>query len=118
MLRQPLLTRDAPRRLPSAWADGVILLGTLAFLYVLARVGAGALVSFRPPETGPGVSLDPRNLPYYAARSTLRMFIALSWSTIFTLIYGYAAARSRRAERVLIPLLDILQSVPVSCRSL
>jgi NitT/TauT family transport system permease protein len=113
MLRQPLLTRDAPRRLPSAWADVVILLGTLAFLYVLARVGAGALVSFRPPETGPGVSLDPRNLPYYAARSTLRMFVALSWSTVFTLIYGYAAARSRRAERVLIPLLDILQSVPV-----
>ncbi len=113
MLRHPLLTRDAPRRLPSVWADLIIMLGTLAFLYLLARVGAGALVSFRPPETGPGVNLDPRNLPYYVARSTLRMFIALSWSTVFTLIYGYAAARSRRAERVLIPLLDILQSVPV-----
>jgi NitT/TauT family transport system permease protein len=61
----------------------------------------------------PHVGLDPRNLPYYAARSTLRMFVALVWSTLFTLAYGYFAARSKRAERVLIPLLDILQSVPV-----
>jgi NitT/TauT family transport system permease protein len=52
-------------------------------------------------------------LPNYAARSTLRMFIALFASTIFTLIYGYIAAHSRRAEKVLVPLLDILQSVPV-----
>ena len=59
------------------------------------------------------VSLDPANLPNYAARSTLRMFIALLCSIVFTLIYGYAAARSRRAEKILIPLLDILQSVPV-----
>jgi NitT/TauT family transport system permease protein len=80
---------------------------------VIARVGAGTLVSFVPPDVVPDVSLNPRHLPYYAARSTLRMFIALFWSTVFTLIYGYVAAKSRRAERVLIPLLDILQSVPV-----
>ena len=66
-----------------------------------------------PPQTVPAVSLDPRNLPYYAGRSTLRMFIALAASFIFTFAYGYAAARSRYAERVLIPLLVILQSVPV-----
>ena len=41
------------------------------------------------------------------------MFIALSRRFVFTFVYGYAAARSRYAERVLIPLLDILQSVPV-----
>jgi NitT/TauT family transport system permease protein len=41
------------------------------------------------------------------------MFIALGFSTLFTFVYGYAAARSKRAERVLVPMLDILQSIPV-----
>ena len=59
------------------------------------------------------MSLDPRQLPDYALRSTLRMFIALGCSTLFSLLYGSLAAHNRRAERVLIPLLDILQSVPV-----
>jgi len=93
--------------------DLAVGLGTLALLYVVARIGAQSFVRFHPPDIIPAVSLDPRYLPNYAARSTLRMFVALICSTIFTLIYGYAAARSKRAERVLIPLLDILQSVPV-----
>jgi NitT/TauT family transport system permease protein len=94
-------------------ADLAVGLGTLTLLYVITRVGAESFVRFSPPEVIPSVSLDPGNLPNYAARSTLRMFIALGLSTVFTFIYGYAAARSRRAERVLVPLLDILQSVPV-----
>ncbi len=51
--------------------------------------------------------------PYYAARSLLRMFIALGLSTVFTLVYGTAAARLRRAEKVLVPILDVLQSIPI-----
>ena len=94
-------------------ADFAIGLGVLALLYVVSRVGAESFVKFSPPDLIPRVSLDPRNLPNYAARSTLRMFVALACSTIFTFIYGYTAARSKRAERVLVPLLDILQSVPV-----
>ena len=94
-------------------ADVAVILGALLLLAVIARVGAGAFVAFVPPRNVPAISLDPRNLPYYAARSTLRMFIALAASFVFTFAYGYAAARSRYAERVLIPLLDILQSVPV-----
>jgi NitT/TauT family transport system permease protein len=82
-------------------------------LATIAQVGSGALVSFVPPKTVPSIDLDPRNLPYYAARSTLRMFVGLLWSLIFTFAYGFAAAKSRKAERVLVPLLDILQSVPV-----
>jgi len=118
MLRRPFAARDmarttASRRLPSLLADAAVLFGTLALLALLARVGADALVRFVPPNDVPSVSLDARYLPYYAARSTLRMFLALGASLLFTLIYGYAAAKSRRAERVLIPLLDILQSVPV-----
>jgi len=94
-------------------ADLAVGLGILTLLYVVARVGAESLVHFNPPEVIPQVNLNPWNLPNYAARSTLRMFIALFFSIVFTFIYGYAAAHSRRAERVLIPLLDILQSVPV-----
>ncbi len=94
-------------------ADVAVILGALLLLALIARVGAGAFVGFTPPRNVPAISLDPHNLPYYAARSTLRMFIALAASFAFTFAYGYAAARSRYAERVLIPLLDILQSVPV-----
>jgi NitT/TauT family transport system permease protein len=94
-------------------ADLAVGLGTLTLLYVVARVGAQAFVRFSPPDFVPAVNLDPRNLPNYTARSTLRMFVALGFSTLFTFAYGYAAARSKRAERLLVPLLDILQSVPV-----
>jgi NitT/TauT family transport system permease protein len=100
-------------RLRFGLADAVVVLGTLALLYAAARVGSQSLGAFHPPDTLPSISLDPHNLPNYAARSTLRMFIALGLSTVFTLIYGFLAAHNRRAERVLIPLLDILQSVPV-----
>jgi len=93
--------------------DIAIGLGVLTLLYVASRVGAQSFVRFNPPEIIPAVNLDPRNLPDYAARSTLRMFIALLLSTLFTFVYGYAAARSRKAERLLVPLLDILQSIPV-----
>lgn len=104
---------EALRRFPFGLADIVIILGTLGLLALIARVGADALVSFQPPDIVPAIDLDVRHLPYYAGRSTLRMFIALFFSTLFTLVYGYVAANSRRAERVMIPLLDILQSVPV-----
>ena len=117
MIRTPLW--GAPERLRSRFlatfrpADLAVGLGTLALLYVAARVGAESFVRFHPPDVIPQINLDPRNLPNYAARSTLRMFIALICSTLFTFIYGYSAARSPKAERVLVPLLDILQSVPV-----
>ncbi len=113
MQPQTFPTRDVLRRLPFGLADVVLILGTMALLYMIARVGAGMLVQFQPPDVVPNISLDPRNLPDYAARSTLRMFIALIASFLFTFVYGYAAAHSRRAEQVLIPLLDVLQSVPV-----
>ncbi len=100
-------------RLRAVWTDAALLLGLFLLLYAVGRIGRDFFAEFYPPQVMPEVSLDPRNLPYYAARSTLRMFAALGLSVIFTLSYGYAAARSRRAERVLIPLLDILQSVPV-----
>jgi NitT/TauT family transport system permease protein len=59
------------------------------------------------------ISLDPTSLPEYAARTTLRMLAAMLLSLLFTFTYATVAAKSRRAEVVLIPILDILQSVPI-----
>jgi NitT/TauT family transport system permease protein len=112
---QRMIPAPGSLRRPSGFglADVAVILGALLLLALIARVGAGAFVAFVPPRNVPAISLDPRHLPYYAARSTLRMLIALAASFLFTFAYGYLAARSRYAERVLIPLLDILQSVPV-----
>jgi NitT/TauT family transport system permease protein len=63
--------------------------------------------------TSSPTSLDPSNLPGYAARTTLRMMAAMVLSLLFTFTYAAWAAKSRRAGMVLIPLLDILQSVPI-----
>jgi NitT/TauT family transport system permease protein len=59
------------------------------------------------------IELDPARLPEYALRTTLRMFAAMFASLLFTFIVATLAAKSRRAEMVIIPALDILQSVPV-----
>ncbi|MEU6757839.1 ABC transporter permease subunit [Streptomyces sp. NPDC046685] len=94
------------------WVDLVVAAAVLVGLYLVLRVGKGTAVSFDPAQVTK-VDTDPANLPYYAARSLLRMFAALAASVAFTFVYAYAAARSRRLERILIPALDILQSVPV-----
>ncbi|QBR72419.1 sulfonate ABC transporter permease [Beijerinckiaceae bacterium] len=59
------------------------------------------------------VTLDYKELPYYALRTTLRMFAAIAASLVFTFLYATLAAKSQRAALVLIPLLDVLQSVPI-----
>ncbi|WP_298358083.1 ABC transporter permease subunit [Rhodoblastus sp.] len=59
------------------------------------------------------ISLDPVHLPGYALRTTIRMLAAMAAALVFTFIYATIAAKSRRAEMVLIPILDILQSVPI-----
>src|SRR6201999_2777579 len=59
------------------------------------------------------VTLDPHNLPEYALRTTLRMFAAIIASLVFTFVIATLAAKSRKAELVIVPALDILQSVPV-----
>ncbi|WDL99341.1 ABC transporter permease subunit [Alicyclobacillus sp. ALC3] len=61
----------------------------------------------------PKISLSWWMLPYYSARSLLRMFIAFFFSLMFTFIYGRAAARNKTAQKIMIPILDILQSIPV-----
>jgi NitT/TauT family transport system permease protein len=113
MVRRFSFLRPNFSRLPYGPADVAFLLGIFLLLYGLGKVGSGLFVPFKPPVITPTITLDPRNLPYYAARSMIRMFLGLFFSLIFTLAYGYAAAKSRRAEKLMIPLLDVLQSVPV-----
>ena len=59
------------------------------------------------------ISQNPRDLPLYALYSLVRIGVAYALSLLFALAYGYIAASSRRAEIIMIPLLDILQSIPV-----
>jgi len=59
------------------------------------------------------IDLDPHNLPHYAMLSVFRGIISYLISLVFSLVYGYWAAKSERAEYILIPLLDILQGIPV-----
>jgi NitT/TauT family transport system permease protein len=106
-------SRGVLRRPSLRPVDIVVGLGGLALLYALVRLGSSMNASFIPKSATTKVSTDPADLPYYAARSLLRMFIALFFSVLFTFVYGTAAARLRRAEVVLIPALDILQSVPI-----
>lgn len=93
-------------------SDVVVGLAVMVVLYGIVQLGRGTAVSFSP-EVNRSIDTSVRNLPYYAARSLLRMFVALAASLVFSFVYAYAAARSRRAGKVLIPALDILQSVPI-----
>src|SRR5471030_2484101 len=101
----------ALRLLPNRW-DLVALPLVIGFLLFFS---IGAHETWAPISTlqSEVISLDPANLPEYAMRTTLRMLAAMAASLVFTLLYGTLAAKSRRAEKLLVPVLDILQSVPV-----
>ena len=105
-------SRGSLRRLRFRPLDAVVGAGVFLLIYAVVRVGASAHVPIRPGQAS-AISTSPSRLPYYAARSLLRMFVALFFAYTFSLGYAYVAARNRRARRVMIPALDILQSVPV-----
>ncbi len=97
--------------LPNRW-DVVafpLIIGLLAAMSFGAHETLAPLSALKTPV----VSLDPSHLPEYALRTTLRMLAAMVASLLFTFTYGTLAAKSRAAEVVLVPMLDILQSVPV-----
>jgi NitT/TauT family transport system permease protein len=96
---------------PNRW--DLIAFPLVIGLLVLASEGARQTLAPLAALKEPIVSLDPVNLPEYALRTTLRMLAAMVASLFFTFTYATLAAKSRRAEMVLIPILDILQSVPV-----
>ena len=107
----PNANASAWRLLPNRWdfvafpmIISIIAMAAIGFHQTMAPIGT------LQTQT---ISLDPSHLPEYAMRTTLRMLAAMVASLIFTLTYGTLAAKSRRAGLVLVPILDILQSVPV-----
>lgn len=96
---------------PNYW-DVLALVLILAVIVILA-LGAGQMVGHYQLGEEMPISLHPTELPYYALRSVMRMLIALLCSLLFTFTVGTLAAKNKHAERILIPMIDILQSVPV-----
>ncbi len=97
--------------MPSGWdvAAFLMLFGTFTLVAIAFHQFSAPLAAVE----NAGVTLSPWALPFYALRTTLRMFSAMILSLVFSLGYAYLCAYSRRAERVLIPVLDVLQSVPI-----
>ncbi len=99
----------ASRRTNLSYADVLVLVGVAAITYLGLR-----LALYAPAEVrGRAISLAPAALPHYALLSVARMAVAYLLSLIFSLVYGYVAAHSKRAEKVMLPVLDVLQSIPI-----
>lgn len=108
---RPFIPATARRLLPNRW-DLIAFPLILGFLLFATTGIEGTWAPISALQTEP-ISLDAANLPEYALRTTLRMLAAMLASIVFTLVYGTLAAKSRRAGQLLVPILDILQSVPV-----
>ncbi|MGB9510933.1 MAG: ABC transporter permease subunit [Candidatus Acidiferrum sp.] len=112
---QVVIPPAAKRPIGSKWAYAFLIdiavfiavFGVVIGVYSIGRSWLG------PVKVEAEISQDPRSLWAYAAYSLVRILVAYAISLAFALVYGYAAATSKRAEIVLIPLLDILQSIPV-----
>src|ERR1700694_2291668 len=102
-----LSTSWLPRR-----GDSAAALALLVLWWLVLSLGGDMRAHFDELHPPP-LSLDVRLIPYYTARTVLRMFIAFAASLGFTFVWGYVAAKSPRARKVMLPVLDILQSVPV-----
>ena len=107
----PPVSIEARRLLPSRW-DLLAAVLVLAFIIAFADVSR-FLAHPLSSVTSHTLSLDPMLLPGYALRTGLRMLIAMGVSLAFTFSYATWAAKNPRAGTLLVPLLDILQSVPI-----
>jgi NitT/TauT family transport system permease protein len=110
-LKEMLSPRLGQALRPNIW-DVVALILVIGAMVLIVYGGEQTTLPLSALDVTP-VSLDPANLPVYALRTTMRMLLAIVCSIVFTFSYAALAAKSRRAEIVLIPLLDILQSVPI-----
>ncbi|TDR72442.1 ABC transporter permease [Paludibacterium purpuratum] len=111
MILPPLFNASARRLLPNRW--DFVAFPLILCVIVLGSTGFHQTMAPLSTLKTQVISLDPASLPEYALRTILRMLAAMFASLVFTLVYGTLAAKSRRAEKVLVPILDILQSVPV-----
>ncbi len=95
-----------------SWIDGLVLLTLFGVLWSVLHFGHGMLVAF-DPTTVPVLDFSTGQIPYYAGRTLLRMWIAFGFSLFFAISLGYLAAKNNTARAVILPALDVLQSVPV-----
>jgi NitT/TauT family transport system permease protein len=95
-----------------SWIDGIVLLTLFGVLWSVMHFGHGMLVAFDPAHV-PELDFSTDQIPYYAGRTLLRMWIAFSFSLVFAISVGYLAAKNSTARAIILPALDILQSVPV-----
>lgn len=96
---------------PNAW-DMIVIVIVLGILAALAWAASQMVLPYKVGEPI-NITLDPRALPGYAISSVLRMFIAMIFSLLVTFTIAPLAAKNRRAEKFLLPLIDVLQSIPV-----
>ncbi len=111
MQRFVAFTSIGRKALPNQF-DILALLLIFGLLLSIVHASHGVLQAPSAPGAT-DIHLNVLYLPYYALRTTLRMFIAMFFSLVFTFTYATLAAKSRRAEKIMIPLLDVLQSVPI-----
>ena len=97
--------------LPNRW-DVLAILLVVGLIILFAWAGSHMTLPFHLGQQ-PKITLNPDALPLYALQTVLRMFIALTLSFVFTFVVATAAAKSARAGKIIIPLIDILQSVPI-----
>ena len=95
-----------------SWIDAAVMLILFALLWSALHFGQGMLVHF-DDSVVLQIDSSPSQIPYYAGRTLLRMWIAFSFSLFFAILTGYLAAKSKTARAFILPALDILQSVPV-----
>ncbi len=110
-LRSKFMTAYRAKMYPNYW-DVLALLFVLATITFFAWTARQMSTPYQLGQVIP-ISLDPANLPFYAARTVFRMLIALCVSLLFTFTFATWAAKSKRAERIIIPVIDVLQSVPI-----
>ena len=94
------------------WIDAAVMLALFSLLWSALHFGKGMLVHFDDTVVLQ-IDSSPSQIPYYAGRTLLRMWIAFSFSLFFAILTGYLAAKSKTARAFILPALDILQSVPV-----
>jgi len=109
-MARPLTPDNQTLNRPWTWQDGFIILALITLIFWIVNTAAKFTASYDPTIT---IELSPSVLPGYTAQTLLRMLIAYIISLVFSIFYSYLAFYNRTAEKILLPLLDILQSIPV-----
>lgn len=100
-------------RLTVILAD-IFVISLIIFFVYITNIGIKSTVVYIKQKHIPPMEISIQNIPLYSLYSLFRLFSASLLSLVFTIVYGYISAKVRKAENLLIPILDVLQSVPVA----